>query len=602
MSSSPTSAVETLRQALGQFQAALAVVDDAIAIFSQENDFIWCNKSFEEFSGSSRMMLLGKNLKEWVKSICLDEEARLALEKVINQDPGKDVEGNPFVFSRNYRGRICTFMIESHYANFNNEQRGLVLILKNITDKYKALDLQKRADVLEKLSERCSLTGLLNRRGLIKRLNYIFSEEMEDGLALIFCDVNKFRRINDTYGHSVGDQVLRRISSLLYQTIRGGDFAGRLAGDEFLVGIVDKPKTIKSVVGNVATRISNCLENKYIFRRGSEDFELEIGMSLGIALGCDANTVDELIRNSDLAMYQAKSTGCTSHVFDSNLKSKNYVDDFIRRASEAHLRNGSVPFHLQPIVSVESSVVVGYEVLMRPISSDGVLIPADEFIKFHEERGSIECIDRLLVGSVCDALDTDLISNDRFASINLSAITLCSESFSSFLVESVKGSKILFENLVIEITETAFIRSQASLKASVEYLASCGIRVFLDDFGVGQTGLVQLLNLPIHGLKIDSTLFKLSKANSKARSLLNSFALFAGQLGVSLIVEGVEEVSDLVHLQALNIGLAQGYKFSPPMPQDAFLGFSDFIDRTLCCPTDDTIQNPFRLRYLMQDD
>ena len=337
--------------------SSLAV--DAIAIFSQENNFIWCNKSFEDFSGSSRMMLLGKNLKGWLKSICLDEEARLAWEQVVNEDSGKDIEVNSFVFSRNYRGKICKFMIESHYVNFNNEQKGLVLVLKNITDKYKALDLQKRADSFEKLSEMCSLTGLFNRRGLIKRLNYIFSEEMKDGLALVFCDVNRFKRINDTYGHSIGDQVLRRISSMLRQTIRGGDFAGRLAGDEFLVCIVDKPETIESVVENVATRISNCLENKYIFRRGSEDFELEIGMSLGIALGCDANTVDELIRNSDLAMYQAKSTESVSHVFDSNLKSKNNVDEFIRRASEDYLRNGSVPFHLQPIVSVESSVVVG---------------------------------------------------------------------------------------------------------------------------------------------------------------------------------------------------------------------------------------------------
>ena len=196
----------------------------------------------------------------------------------------------------------------------------------------------------------------------------------------------------------------------------------------------------------------------------------------------------------------------------------------------------------------------------------------------------------------------DLISGDKFISVNLSASTLCSQKFLSFFVESVRSSKILFENLVVEITETAFIRSQAHLNASVEYLASCGVRAFLDDFGVGQTGLVQLLNLPVQGLKIDSTLFKLSKANSKARSLLNSFALFAGQLGISIIVEGVEEMSDLVYLKTLHIDLAQGCKFSPPMPQDAFLGFSDFIDRTLCCPTDDTIQNPFRFRDLMQGD
>jgi len=250
---------------------------------------------------------------------------------------------------------------------------------------------------------------------------------------------------------------------------------------------------------------------------------------------------------------------------------------------------------LQPIVSVESSEVVGYEVLIRPISSDGVLIPAGKFIEFHEEEGVIESVDRLLVESLLGQLNLEIVSGDRFVSINLSAITLCSQKFSSFLINSIKNSRVSFENVVIEITETAFVRNQSSLQAVVEYLASYGIRIYLDDFGVGQAGLAYLVDLPIHGLKIDSSLFNRSKENNKARSLLSSFVLFSDQINLDLIVEGVEQELDLIHLQDLRIDWAQGYKFSPPMPQEAFCDSPDFFDRTLYCPLNESLRNPFRL-------
>lgn len=602
MASNSISAVETLRQTLGQLQAALNVVDDAIAIFSEANKLIWCNKSFEDFTGASRIILLGKKLEEWIASITLSEESKIVLESFLDKESRISSMDSSCTFAYDYRGVRCTFMLESHYANYKEQQRSVVLVLKNMTDKYKALNLQKRTDLLEKISERCALTGILNRRGLLKRLNYIFSEGKEDGLALVFCDINKFKQVNDTYGHDVGDQVLCRISSLLRQTSRGEDFVGRLAGDEFLVCIVNKSENIESVAAKVIQRISKYLDVKHVFDRGGENIKLEIKMSLGIALGRDAGNVEELIRNADIAMYQAKSIKSASYLFDSRLKFKDAVSDFIRRSSEVHFINGSIPFHLQPIISVKSSEVVGYEVLMRPISSDGVLIPAEQFVKYHEAMGSIESIDSLLVSSLCEELRTELITGDRFISINLSALTLCSDKFPSFFIKSIKNSLIPFRSVIVEITETAYIRSQSALQASVEYLSSYGVRIFLDDFGVGQTGLIQLVNLPIDGFKIDSTLFNSSKKNDKARYLLSGFALFAENLNIVLIVEGIEDEADLIQLNSLHIDMAQGYKFCPPMPQDFFMGILGSSERTLCCPIKHSVQNPFRWSWSMQND
>ena len=235
------------------------------------------------------MMLLGKNLEEWMQQIGLEEDVRYKLEAFLNEEAERQSKDNSFIFSRDRRGIRCTYMVESHYVTYKDDSKSLVFILKNITDKYKALDLQKRADLLEKLSERCPLTALLNRRGLEKSLNYILSEDMKDGLYV--CDVDKFKSINDTYGHDVGDQVLRRISSLLRQSIRGEDFVGRLAGDEFLVCIVNEPRQIESVARSVSSRILNSLAKKYTFNRRNEGFEFEIRMSLGIAFGRDASSV-----------------------------------------------------------------------------------------------------------------------------------------------------------------------------------------------------------------------------------------------------------------------------------------------------------------------
>ena len=231
---------------------------------------------------------------------------------------------------------------------------------------------------------------------------------------------------------------------------------------------------------------------------------------------------------------------------------------------------------------------------MRPISRDGVLIPVDQFIRYHEDKNSMEAIDHLLVSSLLSTLQQQSLEDDQFVAINLSALSLCSDQFVRFFIESLRSSWLSFENVIVEITETAFIQSQASLLSAVEKISSEGIRVFLDDFGVGQTGLIQLVNLPIHGFKIDSTLFNQSKINNKARSLLCSFRLFAKQLKMMLIVEGVESDLDLDHLLGMQFDYAQGYKFGMPMPQESIFKGKEVSAPTMVCPTDPNIDDPFR--------
>ena len=597
MTSNPDSVIEPLRQALGQFQAALTVVDDAIAIFSVENKLLWCNKAYEDFTGSSRMMLLGLDVDKWIQSSGLDEDSQEAVHLLASQVPEQSFDVEPHVFQRQHRGLECTFMIEAHEAKYKADQKTLVLVIKNITDKYKALDLQRQTYLLEKEAERCPLTGLLNRRGLMKKIDYILSEGMKDGFALIFCDVNKFKFVNDTYGHDVGDQVLLRLSSVLRQTIRGGDFVGRLAGDEFLIGLVNKPGKVESVSRKVAERILKSLDRKYPFRRGQENLDLEITMSLGIAQASNVQGVDSLLRNADLAMYQAKTTNCGYYFFDEKLRNQDRINTFIREASDSHRNQGVLPYHLQPIVSTVSNLTVGYEVLMRPISANGVLIPVDQFIRYHEDKNSMETVDRLLISSFLATFQQDLLENDQFVAINLNALSLCSDRFVDFLIESLRVSWLPFESVIIEITETAFIQSQARLHHAVELISAQGIRVFLDDFGVGQTGLIQLVNLPIHGFKIDSTLFEQSKINNKARSLLCSFRLFAEQLKMMLIVEGIESDQDIDHLSEMRFDYAQGYKFGMPLPQENIIGKKNLPSFTLSCPTNPDLDDPLRSAF-----
>ena len=590
----PSNAVEQLRQALGQFQAALNVVDDAIALYSEKKKLLWCNKAFEDFTGSSRIQILGQYLEEWAHSVNLKDDSIEALNLNTFESIRDVLTDESHIFYRHHRGIDCTFMMKAHYAKFKANEKTLVLVIKNITDKYKALNLQRQAQLLEEQAMRCPLTGLLNRRGLYKKLELLLSEGMKDCITIVFCDVNKFKRINDTYGHDVGDQVLQQISSVLRQSIRKADFVSRIAGDEFVVAIISSPEKAKHVSKKIAERIINTLSRRHQFQWQMEAHQIDIKVSLGIAHGIDAIGIDELIRNADTAMYQAKSKHYGFCYYNTELKNESKIEEFIRKTSEKHMSDGLIPFHLQPITSIATNNVVGYEVLIRPMSANGVLIPAEKFIRFHEKNGLIKGIDELLISSVLLKLDRNLLADERFVSINVSALTLCSKNFADLLVRSIGNALMPFESIVIEITETGYIQSQTLLQDSVEILSSNGIRVFLDDFGVGQTGLIQLVNLPIHGFKIDSGLFKQSQECDKAFAILSSFAQFARQVKIALIVEGIEDQEDVAHLSKINVNLAQGYKFCPPMPQDMLTGKAKFKAEGLSCPTDTSIDNPFR--------
>lgn len=591
---SKVSAIEQLRKALGQFQSALNVVDDAIAMYSDGNKLLWCNKSFEDFSGASRINILGLNLQEWMQLVDFEEKTRHTVNEFLINGESDTNSDAPNIFYRKRLDVECTYMIEIHYVAFKQQQKTLVLVIKNITDKYRALNLQKQTQLLEEETIRCSLTGLLNRRGLYKELNSVFSEGMQNYLTVVFCDVDKFKQINDIYGHDVGDQALLRISSILRMTVRNADFVGRLAGDEFIIGVMNSPETSFKIAKKIVERISESLNKRHKFQRDAETIELEISISFGIACGSEADDIDQLVRNADMAMYQAKSNNSGFYYYNSQLRHESEIGDFISETSEQYKHDGLIPYHIQPITSISSNLIVGYEVLVRPISKDGVLIPADKFIKFHEEKGSISVIDQIIIDSVLLNFNQDLLVDGKFISINVSATTLCSERFSHEFIEKISNSCISFNSVVIEITETAYIKNQSLLEHTVENLSLSGIRVFLDDFGAGQTGLIQLVNLPIHGFKIDSTLFNRSKYCKKVSSLLSSFALFAKQMDFAFIIEGIEDELDIQHLLALNVDLAQGYKFSHPMPQEIFSGEAESRLQELSCPTDITIKNPFR--------
>jgi diguanylate cyclase (GGDEF)-like protein/PAS domain S-box-containing protein len=589
-----TIAVEQLRQALGQFQAALNVVDDAIALYSSELKLLWCNIAFEDFTGSQRISILGQDLSKLLFLINFEEKSELS-ENQISEPRIKRISTNePIIFNRKHRGIGCTFMLEAHHAKFKADQETLVLVVKNITDKYKALDLQRQADLLEKQAMHCPLTGLLNRRGIYKELEELSSDGMTECLTIIFCDVNKFKDINDTYGHDIGDQILKHVSSVLRQSIRKADFVGRIAGDEFLIGINSTPKNGKQIATKVAERITNAFTHRYQLQGEREHHLIEVSISLGIAQGSDVNSIDELIKNADTAMYLAKSNNHGFHFYNSQLKQESKIESFIRKSSNKHMTDGLIPFSIQPIISIHDNNIIGYEALVRPMSSDGVLIPADKFIMFHEEKGSIHNIDKIIISSILGTLNKSLLEDEKFISINVSALTLCREEFAVFLTNTINKARISFTSVVIEITETGYIQSQSKLLNSVETLSSRGVRFFLDDFGVGQTGLIQLLNLPVQGFKIDSTLFNQSKSSDKACSLLINFAQFAKHNKMTLIVEGIENEADINHLIALNLELAQGYKFCPPVYQEMLLEQQILEMEGLSCPTDIMFENPFR--------
>ena len=411
------------------------------------------------------------------------------------------------------------------------------------------------------------LTGLCNRavfvEGLGRRLEELKARRSDSQFAALYLDLDRFKVVNDSLGHMVGDELLTAVSRRLESCLRQGDALARLGGDEFAIllnGLGDEAQA-----NAIAFRIQATLSAPFSIG-GREVFT---SASIGIAFGrAQYNNPDEIMRDADTAMYHAKSRGKARHeLFDADMHARTLdrlgLENDLRHA----VNHNDFEVHYQPIVLLASGRCVGFESLIRWTRNGEAISPAT-FIPMAEELGLIEPLGTWVLQQACstfaDWQRRFPESGLDYITVNVSSRQLMQQNFLSIVEEAVHQSGLKPCDLRLEITETALMDSPAVAAKLLQELREFGVKIYLDDFGTGYSSLSHLHKLPVDALKIDRSFVK-SLSLPDRPAIVESILALARTLNTSVVAEGIETDVQASELERLGCTHAQGYLFSRPL-------------------------------------
>jgi diguanylate cyclase (GGDEF)-like protein len=444
-----------------------------------------------------------------------------------------------------------------------------------------ALRMQALVEALETQALTDSLTGLPNRAAFLRHLSCRidrFGRESGGGgqLAVLFIDLDRFKLINDSLGHEVGDQLLVNVADLLSKTVAellGGDgpeapFVSRLGGDEFTVLIGDAGETggLEEAAEAIRQRLSEPMQ--------IGEHRVVVGASIGIRL-CDDDrlSASELLRDSDTAMYAAKARGkgrvvvFDRHMHEQAVNRLELEQDLRSAVAENHLR-----LHYQPIVNLEDRKIEAVEALVRWEHPRRGMVMPDQFIPIAEETGVIVDLGHWVLQEACRQLAEWRArcpgAADLLVTVNVSKAQLIAPDFVEKVLETVHGSAIDVGDICIEVTESSIMHDTSVVVPVLERLSDAGLRIAMDDFGTGYSSFASLHRFPISVLKIDRS-FVAATSNSRAHAaVVNAIVTLADNLGMTVVAERVETREHLALLQAVDCAYGQGFLFRQPIPAD----------------------------------
>ncbi len=424
------------------------------------------------------------------------------------------------------------------------------------------------AEVIERVVERDYLTGLANRRALHDYYNDISKEAI---VHTMFIDIDNFKRVNDVYGHSMGDELLICISRLIENSVDG--FVSRIGGDEFVV-IIDGNMTEDDVI-HTAQRLLDGVNNLE-FRK---DVLSHISLSIGIVMKQHViESLDDVLQKCDTAMYQAKYDGKNRYVL------YHEYDEVVRRNKnielemESALETGQFQVYLQPKINMITSKLYGAEALARWVHpEDGVRSPGI-FIPLFEKNGFISKLDMYMFESVCKLKAQWIERGEGYAnvavSVNMSRLHLFDERFPDILCEIADRYGIPHNELEIEITESIFVKDRKELIRSIENVKDKGFLVSIDDFGSGFSALNILKDLKVHTIKIDREFFNDIGTTAQGKSIVKNVIAMCLDLKVDVVTEGIERKDQVDFVTRCGCQIAQGFYYSKPLEVKDFEEFA----------------------------
>jgi len=424
---------------------------------------------------------------------------------------------------------------------------------------------------LAEMAFRDSLTQLPNRTFFTEQLQAAMAQLHDNAahqFAVLYLDCDRFKAVNDSFGHQAGDELLIAISQRLQSLLRQDDLLVRLGGDEFVILLRNLPES------HTAVQIAEYILSSFVFPFHWKERDLFVSFSIGIVLECATyQNSQELLRDADLAMYRAKALGKGQYqVFTSSMYDSAYCQLQLEIELRRAIHNKEFALHYQVIVELKTGAIVGVEALIRWYHPTRGLISPDQFIPIAEETGLIIKLGAWTLKEACRQLhhwqQQNIVNSSFFVSVNVSAYQFSQPDFVRQIDEILAEMQISPQCLKLEITETVIMQNMTSTAEVLAQLRQRSIQISMDDFGTGYSSLSYLHSLPIDNLKVDRSFVQQLHKNKRTLGLITAIVHIAKSLEIQLIAEGIETSEQLAQLRLLGCQFGQGYLFSKPLDSD----------------------------------
>jgi len=552
---------EQLRESETRYALAAKGANDGLWDWDLENEETYYSERWEEILG-----VKCETKSCWLDKIHPDDRSSVILE-----------------LDNHLGGETEHFQNEHRVLHSNGEYRWVLirgLAVRDENDKACRIagsltDITDRKNAEAKLEHDAvhdELTGLPNRAKFMRRLTESLGRAKNDEdymFAVLFIDIDRFKTVNDSLGHQAGDELLMKFTDKLLSIVRPNDMIARLGGDEFVL-LID-PVPDKERVNRIAQRLLKELK-KPIRINGQLIYW---SASIGIAMSSSKySNADELLCDSDLAMYRAKLNGKGRYeVFDSNMRSGAVslmqLETDLRRAYERE----EFILHYQPIVSLESELIIGFEALVRWNHPSRGMVPPNEFIPLAEETGMVLPIGNWIMKEACYQMrewqEKFPLSDQLTISVNLSTVQLEQPDLSEQIANILDESRLNPKCLRLEITESVIMQNAERAIVTVNRLRKMGVRVSIDDFGTGYSSLSYLHKFPVDTLKVDRSFVNRIGREGENSEIIQTIITLASNLDMDVVAEGIETKEQLEFLRNINCNYGQGFYYSRPVDSSA---------------------------------
>lgn len=544
----------------------LAAMPDPVVVVDDKGTIILVNDRVVAMLGYEEEELVGSPIETLIPTPLRRGHVKLR-DGYDGSDRAATMSSRSNIFAQRKDGGTVPVEISIGGVRLESGSRIIVATIRDITEKRRAHER------LAYLALHDPLTGLANRAHLMESAPGVLAalRTKGDHVGVLILDLDHFKQVNDSLGHAAGDQLLIEVAQRIKTMVRGIDLVVRMGGDEFLVLM---PRTSPEHVEEVGRQLVAVLSDP--IELDEAPHPVTVGVSVGAVATDDPDSeIDALLVSGDLAMYRAKGTGRNRvSFFDEQLRtvmmSRFAIEGRLRRAIEGEEPDGTcgLSVHYQPLVQLETGMIVGFEALVRLSDGESPVGP-DLFIPIAEEAGIVDRLDLFVLGQAMQQAKkwSDGGYPLDIVSVNLSASTIMSPEL---LVELGKVKKSLGDaELHLELTERMLIQGTPAVKERLGLLRN-NARLGLDDFGTGNSGYAYLMDFPIDFIKLDRTFVGVMEEDAVARAIVSSMVDFADGLGLGIIAEGVETIGQIDLLRSEGCRIGQGYYYGRPMSAKEF--------------------------------